>query len=209
MVARLQGEYEQAELRHQESLVIYKEIGVQQRIALCLTNLGRLAIDKGAHEQAKAYLQESLSHCRQYGYERESVLCLCYLGYLTLNLQGARAAEEAGDYFYPALKLAAQFRSVAAAVDIMVGMAILLVQSGEMGRAMELLTVALRHPGGEQETRYRATQLLTKLGNESGLTEAATNSARDLGPDLWATVDQHLRRLKKRTQISPEKRRQF
>ena len=189
--------------------MLYKEIGMQRRIALCLTNLGRLFIDKGDYKRAEMYLQESLSHCQHYGYDRESVLCLCFLGYLTLKLQRSAAPKRPANYFYSALKLAAQCRSVPAALDVLVGLAILRVHSGAERKAAELLTVILRHSGGEQETKNRAMQLLTKLGAEPRPTKVAPSHERDRTLDLWVVVNQQLARLKKRTLLSPEKRREF
>ena len=135
--------------------------------------------------------------CQRYGYDRESVLCLCFLGYLTLNRQRAGAVKKAADYFYPALKQAAQFRLVSAALDILVGLAILAVHSGEKRRAVELLTVALRHPGAERGTKNRAMRLLTELGIDPRPNQVAPAPERDPVPDLWAVASKKLERLKK------------
>jgi predicted ATPase/DNA-binding SARP family transcriptional activator len=190
-VARLQGEYEQAERYHQNSLTIYQEMGMPQRIALCLANLGRLAYDRETYEQAEQYFQQSLALCQEHGYARGRLSCLCHLGYLRLKLEGLRAQAEAGRYLYQALESAAQIRSVPVALDILVGLAVLLNQTGDKRRAVELLSLAWYHPGGEQETKDRAKTLGIELGAEPPLAVALNISTREPVLDLWAMVAEY------------------
>ncbi len=207
MVARLQKEYEQAELWHQESLMIYEELGVQQRVALCLTNLGRLSIDRRQYAQAEIYLQKSSALCQQNGYERETVLCLSSLGYLYLNLEGDRAKTEAENYLYSALALATQVRAVPAALDILLGLALQLSHSKGEERAIELLDLALHHPGSEQETKDRATKVKREV-TAVPHTSAAFISAESQPLDLWETVAELMQEATDQGRYHPMKSRQ-
>jgi predicted ATPase len=60
LLARDQGDYQQAYALHQEGLALYQELGDQQGIAESLDNLGHVASAQGEYVQALAFFERSL-----------------------------------------------------------------------------------------------------------------------------------------------------
>jgi tetratricopeptide (TPR) repeat protein len=88
-LAFYQGDYTQAQVYHEESLSIGREIGDRQRIAASLINLGLVAHEQGDYTAARTFLEESLSIGREIGDKQR-------IGASLNNL--ARVAGAQGDY---------------------------------------------------------------------------------------------------------------
>ena len=131
--------------------------------------------------------------------------CLRHLGFVACAGGKARL-DEASRYFYQALELARKLQSVPVALDILVGLAILLAQTDEEQRAAELLTLVLHHPASEQETKDRATRLRAERTAELPAVIVASAQARPQALDLWKSVDQLLKELPTLHKITPEER---
>jgi len=66
-------------------------------------------------------------------------------------------------HFREALKIAVGIDAVPLALEILVGIAVLLAEEGEGGQALELLSVARHHAASTRQTRDRAEHLRTEL----------------------------------------------
>ncbi len=93
-LARVEGDYDAAVSRYEESLAIRRGLGDTQGIAVSLNNLGVAAKDRGDYPAARSYLDESLGLKRRVGERRSIAVTLNNLG-LTANGQGDHAAARA------------------------------------------------------------------------------------------------------------------
>jgi hypothetical protein len=61
------------------------------------------------------------------------------------------------------LRLALSLKIVPAVLDILVGLAALLIKAGEWSQALKLLRVGLSHPASSRDNQDRAARLLAEL----------------------------------------------
>ena len=88
-LGRMQGDYAQARVLHEESLAIFRELGDKYGVAHSLNDLGSLARNHGDYAQARLLYEESLTIGRELGERRGIAYSLNHLGNLT---------AEQGDY---------------------------------------------------------------------------------------------------------------
>jgi predicted ATPase/uncharacterized protein HemY len=169
-LARIQKKYQEARQRGSESLALAREAGNCRGISSALNNLGCLACLQGEYGQAEQWLQESLALRQELGYCRGVAESLSNLGKVALARDSLREAEE---HFRQALQIAVDIQAKAIALDILIGIAGLLVKETAVERAVALLTLALDHPSSEQESKGRARELLTDLELEFPVLVAA------------------------------------
>jgi predicted ATPase len=94
LLARVQGDFVQAEAWGRESLALFRELGDIQGIARSLRFLGTGAMRRGDNEEARRLIEEGLALLREVGDAREISDALLTLGNVCMN-QGeyARASE--------------------------------------------------------------------------------------------------------------------
>jgi hypothetical protein len=104
------------------------------------------------------------------------------LGYI-LGGAGPGSEAEAREKLQQAWELAHSIDAKPVAVNTLVGFAMLLAseqaEQSELEYAVELATVALKHPAADQETRDRAKRLLDRLATK--LSSASMDAARERG----------------------------
>jgi DNA-binding SARP family transcriptional activator/predicted ATPase/Tfp pilus assembly protein PilF len=185
-VAYLQQDYDQALLMRQESLDICRQIGYRWGIASSLKSLGDVASRLGQHAQAMRYLGESLALLQEEGDRRSQAYTLNSLGTVAHAL-GKRF--ESRQYFQQALKAATDIGEPALALDILMSIARLLAEDGELERGLELLAFVAHHPACEQQTRDQLEPLRSELaaGVSPEAALAAEARARTLKLDEIAT----------------------
>ena len=83
IIARYQGNYEEAKGHFTESLQIARELGDKRSIALSLGNLGLIAQNQNAYDEAKSFHAESLQIARELGDKRGIAYSLNFLGNIT------------------------------------------------------------------------------------------------------------------------------
>jgi predicted ATPase/DNA-binding SARP family transcriptional activator len=159
-LARIQGEYQQASQLGQASLICAREVNIRRSIGRALCNLGTIAYLQGEYDEAEQLLKESLAIRREIGYRRGVAESLGHLGKVAL---AQAELEQAERYFYDALQMAMDVGAKAIALDILLGVALLLGKKAEYERAVELLALVLHHPSSEQENKDQAKGLLGKL----------------------------------------------
>jgi hypothetical protein len=108
----------------------------------------------------------------------ETASVLRHLGQVCLAQGDARQAEAAA-YLARALQLAAHHRLAPVALDAFTWAALLLARFAESERAVELLSLAERHPSSTHETKERAAQQLAELVH--GLPAAVVSAAGERG----------------------------
>jgi len=119
----------------------------------------------GEYDEAEKFLLESLDIKREMGNRQSIVYSLLGLG---------RVAGEQGHYqqakrwYNEAVQITRDIGATVLTASILSGIARVLADQGHLERAVELLIVAQRHAGSDQETIAEINQLLSKL--ESALT---------------------------------------
>ena len=166
-IAHDQESYEEAQQYYEDSLALCEELDDLYGIAASLNNLGRTAFMQGAYEDGKQYCQESLDLYRQFGDHWGVAASLVNLGDMDCALGDLPSARQ---HFHQALKTVYAIRAIPLMVEILVGMAVLLIQEGKHEQALALLIPVMQNPPHDREIRSRANQvwshLLSKLPDE-------------------------------------------
>jgi predicted ATPase/DNA-binding NarL/FixJ family response regulator len=181
-IAFIEEEYEKARQYYQEVLPTWHEIGYRLPLAEALAQLGIVARFQGEHAESKQLHLEALTNFREFGSVQAVARGLINLGRPTVSLG---EYEEAAGYYYEALRLLQEadpdpFVSLAAVV----GMAILIGESGDKARAAEWLSLAALHtfPILKAEHKLDADAYLVKL--EAEITPEDLAAARERGQAL-------------------------
>jgi predicted ATPase/DNA-binding SARP family transcriptional activator len=161
-VAYTLGEYPQAKDLFQESLAICQEMGDRRGIALCLSFLGDVVQMMGEYQGAKQLYQESLAIFKEIGNQWGSVFSRTKLGNVACALGDYQAA---GDYFDQSLQMALDIQAMPGVIDALVGLASLLIKTGDakQEQVLEILALALSHPASSRDIQDRAARLLAEL----------------------------------------------
>jgi tetratricopeptide (TPR) repeat protein len=153
------------------------------QLANATMNLGDIALLRGQHREARRHFEEALASFQARRVEWGTINALDNLGHLA---RAEQRLPDARQCFEQALQLARSAHRVPLAVNALVGLALVQHQHGQHERALELLTVAARHPALHQQTRTRhidpaLRQLQTQLPRE--LYEAAHERGERLDLD--------------------------
>jgi len=168
VVARCRGAYPEAKQLGTESLALFKEMRGRRGIASALSNLGRIAYLQGEYTEAADLLQESLTIRREIGYHRGVGESLAYLGQLNVAQDEPQKGKK---FLLEALQTALDIQARAIALDVLTGLAELLIKEEESEQAAELLALVRHHPASEQETKDRAKDILTTMQVHVGESE--------------------------------------
>ncbi len=160
LIARARGEYERAEHLCKEGLAVFRRLDDRVGIVLSLGNLGLVAYDLGKYQEAKRYYHESLIIRREMGDRLGVAISLDNLANAARALGEYREARE---YFCRALNGAREIGALPLALEVMVGMADLLLEQDEPEQALALVAFVLQHPASEELTKKRGEQLLAQL----------------------------------------------
>lgn len=187
-VAYSLGDYDEAKQWLQESLTLNREIADRWSMILCLNHLGAIAFLAGAASwpEAKRLHEESLAIAKELGDRREIAVSLSYLGHVTCALE---QYPEAQQHLQAALQIATEGQMTPIALDVVVGIAMImshqptaasapsLTQTKE--RAVEILALVLIHSASGREAQDRARRLLAELAAE--LPHQAVADAQERG----------------------------
>jgi tetratricopeptide (TPR) repeat protein len=163
IVAYSQGDYAEAKGLFQESLAIEKLIGDKWGIAGSLNNLGTIAYSQKEYKEAKKLYEKSLAIYREIGHQWGIGNTLNSLGYVTCAQAEYQESEK---LFYEALKTAIGIQLIPLELDVLVGMATLFTKKTKKEQALELLSLVLKHPASDKETKDDAERLLGELKAE-------------------------------------------
>jgi tetratricopeptide (TPR) repeat protein len=190
-VAYTLGEYPEAKDLFQESLTICQEMGDRRGIALCLSFLGDVVQMMGEYQGAKQLYQESSAIFKEIGNQWGSVFSSAKLGYVTCELGDYQAA---GDYFGQSLKMALDIQAMPSVMDALVGLASLLIKTGdaEQEQVLEILALALSHPASSRDIQDRAARLLAELQPRLPAGVAKAIQTRGQGSTLEAIAQKML-----------------
>lgn len=161
--AREIGEYEEAREHLLRSLDISTEIGDRYIMAVSLGNLGEVAYRQGKLSEAQFLLDQSLQISEATGNLSQASFALAHLGNVTCAAGDHITAKK---HFQNALRLAMNKQAVPIALDVILGMANILNQTGLKAKALEYLVYSLNHPALMKSQREQALHLRHLLEDE-------------------------------------------
>jgi tetratricopeptide (TPR) repeat protein len=189
-------DYGEAQQLLQESLAIYEQIGDLYGMAVALQCLGDLADLLGEYAKAIQLAQKSLALASKWRDATHVLMCLRVLGRAACGLGDLRGARrylhQALDH---ALEMALTERAIPWVLATFDGIALLLAGEGERERALEILTLAVHHPGSIEAARDIAASLVAQLAAELPPDVVAAAQERGRARDLDATVVELLTEL--------------
>ncbi len=157
------GDPEEAGRLYTEALAIATQTAEPWQQALSLRGLGRIAFGRGQYAEARQFYQESLSLSQQSDFRLEIANSVSDLGAVAATL-GNRT--EARQYFCDALRIGLELQIAPPLLETLTGIARLLSQEGEIGRAIELLALVRHHPASRQIIKDQAEHRLNELKAE-------------------------------------------
>ncbi len=155
---QLQGALDEADDLYRQGLAAAKGADYEPGIALSLLHISLIALDKGRLNQAEQYLQDALVIWQELENDVLNCRALLNLGDVTAQVGEARAAD-ARSYYRQALQLATQHGLAPMGLQAILGVAPLLVRSGEIHQALRLLILTEQHPASSYLVQ-KATQTL-------------------------------------------------
>jgi serine/threonine protein kinase/tetratricopeptide (TPR) repeat protein len=161
MIAFYQGDALQADAHFVESLCSFRETGEQASVAASLNNRGYLALTQRDYAAARAHFEESLAISRALGNDWGIANTLSNLGAVYLD-QGAHT--DAQTQFNAALAQAHSVGAVPLILEILVGVARLQYEMGDVDSAARLVLYPLHHSAAAPDVRATAATLADKLG---------------------------------------------
>lgn len=159
-IAHDQERYDDARHFYEDSLLLCEELDDLYGIAASLNNLGRTAFMHGDYAGGKQHCEESLDLYSQFGDQWGVAASLINLGDIVCSLGDLQSARQ---HFHQALKTVYAIRAVPLIVEILVGMAVLLIQEGKDEQALALLIPVNQNPPRDREIRTRADHLWSHL----------------------------------------------
>lgn len=174
LIAEARQEYHQAEQWYRQSLHLCRDLGNRQGVSIALNNLGEIATAQGHFEQAYDYHQESLAVAREIAYTRSITFALDFLGQVATRLS---RLEEAQGYYQEALRLAWESKALSRILKSLCGLAVILLQSGDVEQAIRLSAIVANHPSSEETTRSQAQALLHQHRPMATTTELAVENS--------------------------------
>lgn len=162
-VALALTEYRQAKEHFEESLAIHQEIDDPRSMALCLNYLGDVALALEEYEVAQRLNQESLTTFKEIGNQWGIISALTSLGQVFSAVGQYQAAKATFD---DALKLAMEIKATPLAMEVLLGMAALLIETDQSEQALKILALVFKHPASSRDTQDKAAHLLPQLGSQ-------------------------------------------
>ena len=156
------GDFQQAVTLYSESLAMSEDLDDRYGVAASLINLGRVYYLIDDLEEGKIRCQLALDISRDLGDPWGTAASMINLGDITCAMENY---QESRAHFKDALQIVTELHSEPLEVEILVGMATLLAETGNEESALELLSPILRHPPDDKEIRERVNKLLDKLAS--------------------------------------------
>jgi tetratricopeptide (TPR) repeat protein len=173
--------YEEAGQLYQDGLVLADELGDPGMKATCYEGQATIAAALGNHAEAEQLFERCLALATEAGVQWRSLLALIGLGHAALALGNAQRSRKC---FRDALGGAMDAGYVPLGLNALVGLAHLLSTEKQPQRAVEFLTLSLRHPTTWQRTKDAAQSLLSELKSrlspEAFAAATAQGQAREL-----------------------------
>jgi tetratricopeptide (TPR) repeat protein len=189
-----QGRYRQAEITAQRALQTADEIGLRSHRGAALIRLATVHLIDHKHTEVMDCLTESLAIIRESRQSIKLPWVLTPLGYTVRALGNNRRARQ---HLQEILQLVYQQENVLAALYALPLAALLLIDKGELERAVEIYALAERHPI-VTNSRWFADVAGQQIANAAALLSpemVTAAQARGRGQELRQTVQTLLHQL--------------
>jgi predicted ATPase/DNA-binding SARP family transcriptional activator len=178
------GKYQEVLERGLDALDQARQLSHRRAIVAALENLGMIALTRKDYGEAQERFQESINEFRQLGRnpdEGGSVACL------GLALRGMGYRTEAWNYLKAGLGWAVEEYQFYPLMNALSGIALMLSDEGEYERALELYTLALKHPYVANSCWFEDVAGIEIEANSEKLPQGVAEAARAKGDslDLW------------------------
>lgn len=160
VLASIQVKHAEAQAYWRECLAIHRELNNQKGTADALNNLGTEAVSMGEYSEAQSLLEQSLAIYRAIGHRPGVAFSLDSLGHVACGLGDYAAAHR---HFREALRIMMDIRAVTYAIEVLVGIAKVLIKEEKYLPALDMLAFALNHPKCVPEVKDNAARLLSEL----------------------------------------------
>jgi DNA-binding CsgD family transcriptional regulator len=181
--------YDEAVVVLHEALQLAVQTGERWQQALALRELGTVAYRRAEFDRAKEYLQSSLAIAQETGWQEGILSNLNQLGLLALATDDSTAAAT---YHFDALRQAVDSQEVPVILDLLIGIARLLIHSGNKFVAVELIAFCLHHPALHADTHqhiegllHEAHEQLPLVSKKSRKPVEVVTELLTLFPQMW------------------------
>lgn len=193
-IAMATGRLDDARSYYQRMLITMEKLGDVWGSAGGCSKLGQLALAGGDHTQALHLHRRSLQMFQKMGDQRRSAIAMREVAEASAVLG---QSQEASEYFRQALEIAARLRSASLALDILTGLAAVMLNGQKSAAAAPLLGLVLTGSVADKLTRSRANRLLDDLRARHPAAAAQVQQAAaepaEAESNLWRVVDRFLR----------------
>lgn len=183
------GRYAEAKRWAEESLQISQSLHDRWGIGQSLRELGQISFSLGEADQAEALIRQSVSQFREIGDRPLMAQALIELGRV---IRAADRLPESRECFLNALRAARDTQSEAIALQAILEIALLEMEVGAIGLALELAEQCLNHPASSPEVKVRAGNLCTELGTKLISQQIYPVPTREPGKTFEAVVQEIL-----------------
>lgn len=187
-MAHDQGDYSTASDYYRQGIAICRALGHRQTLAIVLNNLGQALSEQGEVCKAAESLAESAALRRELGDRRGLALTLMSLGNLTAKQNTQRQTQQ---HYAEALRVGRDLASSGLLADLLLGLADVLGNWGEISWAAMLLTVIMRDAAEGELLRQKAHSILAGLAAKDPSAVAA-GQAQAGAVSLPAALDEAL-----------------
>jgi tetratricopeptide (TPR) repeat protein len=180
------GQYKEAHAQGQKGLDLARESGHQGIMGNALWMLGCVALVEKRYPEAQQLLQESVEIYQALGQQHEISLSFATLGYVE---RGLGNKGQAWHYLYQSLQ-AVETHAFYPLVLALPGVALLLVDQGNIESAVELYALALSYPYVANSRWFKDVvgRHIAKVAANLPPEVVAAAQARGQARDLWATA---------------------
>lgn len=190
LIAYRQAAYISAEQLVRDGLTIARSINCRWSTAYGLNTLAMIDTALGRDAEALACAEESLALYTEIDDMEGMGVVSGTLGVLA----DARGDQRAAEYFRVALHATIEAGALSKALEILVGLAVLLIGQGKIKRAVDWLTLVRDHPATHHWHQERAAQLLVELAAQipaSAIARPQMKSRATRSPEILLGEQEH------------------
>jgi predicted ATPase len=187
-IAYAQGQFAEAEAYFRQQLAIVPDLGYRELLSWSYSRLGTAVLAQERLSEAATLLAEALVIAQGCGDPRGGSRAHTELGYLALR-QGA--LNTARRHWRTAIEMAWRVQDrphLLVTLDALMGLATLIIQAGDVERAVELLTLARSAARIDRRTESKAEQLLAEQEARLPAARFAAAQTRGRALELGTTV---------------------
>lgn len=154
------GNLAEARTHFEACLPVCEETGNLYVKTVALQNLGELCLRQADHSRALFFCEEAVALARRIDSVSQLARGLKWLALVQIERQEHATAW---GHLREGLQAAQASQSAMIILDMLEAAAVWRLRNGELDRAVDLLTLLVRHAATEQHTREKATRLLNEL----------------------------------------------